>query len=59
MTPIFWLIVLILAVLLWFVISFIFVPIGTWVYNIFHKTMNNLLFIDENKKDKTEEKEKE
>jgi len=40
MNPIFWLLVLLCAVLLWFAISFIFIPLGSIVVKMMKRILN-------------------
>lgn len=40
MNPIFWLLVLLCAVLLWFAISFIFIPLGCLVVKMVKRILN-------------------
>ena len=40
MNPIFWLLVLLCAVLLWFAISFIFIPLGSLVVKMMKRILN-------------------
>ena len=51
MNPVFWLLVILGAVILWFLCSFIFYPLGVYIYRIWKDTVNNM-----ERKDK-EEKE--
>ena len=50
MNPVLWILVLLAAVLLWFIISFIFVPLGRFVLRKWDNVMG-LLNNDEQKED--------
>jgi len=53
MNPVFWLLVLVGAVLLWFAISFIFIPFGRWIA----KKVKKISDIINYEETKTEQKE--
>lgn len=42
MNPVFWLLVIIVAVILWFLISFIFIPLGSVLVKKWDKTVEIL-----------------
>ncbi len=52
MNPVLWILVLLAAVLLWFIISFIFVPLGRFVL----KRLDNVMGILNNDEQKEDEK---
>jgi len=52
MNPVFWLLVIIIAIALWFLLAFIFHPIGEFMWKIGSDTVEEL-----NKEDKEENKE--
>ena len=54
MNPVFWLLVIVVAVILWFLLAFIFYPLGRLVYRIISDTISELNRED-NGKDDTEE----
>lgn len=51
MNPVFWLIVIIVMMALWFFGSFVFYPLGLYLYRIWKDAMNNM------KKDNKEEED--
>jgi len=53
MNPVFWLLIIIGAVLLWFLLAFIFYPLGKFVWRIWSDTSNEL-----KREDKNDEREK-
>ena len=54
MNPVFWLLIIVFAIILWFIISFVFIPLGTVVLKKWNKTLEILNKETEN----NEEKEK-
>lgn len=59
MNPIFWLLVLLCAVLLWFAISFIFIPLGSLVVKMMKRILNIINYeetITEQKENNEDEK---
>lgn len=48
MNPVFYLLVVIAVVILWFLLSFIFYPLGKFLYRIFSDTLHELNRDDEN-----------
>ena len=54
MNPVLWILVLLAAVLLWFIISFIFVPLGRFVLRKWDNVMG-ILNNDEQKEDEKSE----
>ena len=56
MNPLFWILVIIFLVILWFIISFVFVPLGQFVIKQCDKTMK--ILNKEEVKGQGEEKEK-
>ena len=53
MNPVFWLLVILGAVLLWFFASFIFYPLGMYFWRLWSDTLDNINRDDkENKKDR-------
>ncbi len=42
MNPVFWLLIIIFAVILWFIISFVFIPLGTMLLKKWNKTIEIL-----------------
>lgn len=56
MNPVFYLLVIIVAVTLWFLLAFIFYPLGRLLYRIFSDTMHELTREDEKSTEKEDEK---
>jgi hypothetical protein len=54
MNPVFWLLIIILAVVLWFIISFVFIPLGSFVLKKWNKTLEILNKEIENNDEKGE-----
>lgn len=54
MNPIFWLLVLLCAVILWFAISFIFIPLGSLVVRMIKRILN-IINYEETKTEKAVE----
>ena len=48
MNPVFWLLVILGAVLLWFFASFIFYPLGRYLWRLWNDTMENINKDDKN-----------
>lgn len=48
MNIVFYLLVLVFAVILWFLLSFIFFPLGKYLYNIFKEAINEMNRDDDN-----------
>lgn len=58
MNPVFWFIIIIGAIILWFIISFVFIPLGIVAIKKWNKTVEILnKEIDENSDDEKGEKE--
>ena len=55
MNPVFYLLVIIVAVILWFLLAFIFYPLGRFLYRIFSDTMHELNREDEKSTGKDDE----
>lgn len=56
MNPVFYLLVIIAAVTLWFLLAFIFYPLGQLLYRIFSDAIHELIREDENSTGKDDEK---
>lgn len=54
MNPVFWILVLVAAVLLWFIISFLFIPFGKMMLRKWNKTTEILNKQGEEEKEKVE-----
>lgn len=55
MNPVFWLLILIVAIALWFMISFVFIPLGEMLLKKWDKTVE---ILNNEKQKNQEEKEK-
>lgn len=55
MNPVFWLLVVLAAVAVWFLGSFIFYPLGVYFWRLWSDTMDN---INRDDKDNKEDREK-
>lgn len=53
MNPVFWLLVVIIAVILWLLLAFIYYPLGKFVWRIWSDTSDEL-----KREDKNDEREK-
>ena len=51
MNPVFWLLVIVVAVILWFLLAFIFYPLGRLVYRIISDAISELNREDNRKDD--------
>lgn len=58
MNPVFWLLVIIFAVILWFIISFVFIPLGRSAFKRWDKTIEILNKEDETFKEEEKGEEK-
>ena len=56
MNPVFWLLIIIFAVILWFIISFVFIPLGSIALKKWNKTLE---ILNRETEDNNEKKEKE
>lgn len=54
MNPVFWLLIILVAVALWFLLAFVFYPLGRFLWRIASDTMEEL-----NKDDKNNDERKE
>lgn len=52
MNPVFWLLVIITVIILWFIISFVFIPLGRVLLKKWDKTLEILNKEDKNEKEK-------
>lgn len=57
MNPVFWILVILLLILLWFIISFVFIPLGKVVLKKWNKTLEILNEEIENDEEKEKENE--
>lgn len=55
MNPVFWLLVVVIAVVLWFLLAFVFYPIGKFLWKIGNDAMDELNKDDKDNKRKDEE----
>lgn len=54
MNPVFIFLVVVAAIILWFLLSFVFFPLGKLVYRIWKDAMNNIKGKEEGEKTKNE-----
>ena len=59
MNPVFWFLVVVAAVILWFAISFIFIPLGRRVGKKMKKISDIFEYEETERKEENEQKEKE
>ena len=57
MNPVFWLLVVVIAVVLWFLLAFVFYPLGRFLWRIGSDAMGELNKDDKENKDERKEKE--
>lgn len=57
MNPVFWILAILLLILLWFIISFVFIPLGKVVLKKWNKTLEILNEEIENDEEKEKENE--
>lgn len=56
MNPVFWLLIILIVIILWFIISFVFIPLGRLLLMKWDKTLEILNKVDqEEKENKTDE----
>ena len=51
MNPVFWLLVILAAVAVWFFVSMLFKPLGTYLFRIWKDAMKNLEIEEENEEE--------
>ena len=57
MNPVFFILVLLAAVLVWFLLSFVFFPVGKLAYRLYKDAIDEINRKDEDKRDEESKKE--